>query len=141
MPQFVRGLVTDSDRRLAHTNLDSGKPFMVAVFAAWCPHCVRMTEPSAGEKQSQWASFVSKFEKQYGTKVPILEVKYEDLELLKTNSPNCELSKILASAVTSFPHFSVVMKDKRAKKINVHVYDGPYPMTADTLMQFSRGRV
>ena len=116
--------------------LDQGKPFVLAVFADWCGHCTRLTVAQTPNEASQWSLFLKAQDK-----MPVVELDHQNFSVMTNDASfkSCEFSKLLRLAVSSFPHVSVVMKDHKTNKINVHVYDGVYPMTSATLQSFVLG--
>ena len=103
----------------AQDYMNSGKPFVTAVFASWCPHCVKM--------KGTWAEFSSKCE------LPVSTFDYDTYRAV-ISSHKCDVARMLSTSVTSFPHVALVLKD--ANRIGVHVYDGVYPMTLASLTSF-----
>jgi len=128
-------LKTPEDHIRIHENvLESEKPFLLGVFADWCGHCVRLTHPQGDQKKSEWDAFLGEL----SAKIPdanVLQLDYDGFEEFKGQNAKCEVVRIL-NHVTSFPHVSVVQKDKKLNKINVHVYDGAYPMNKESLLSF-----
>jgi thiol-disulfide isomerase/thioredoxin len=101
---------------VSHEKLESGEPFITAVFANWCPHCVKM--------KPLWAEFKTQ------SLIPIATFDYDAYRRIVAEH-SCDTSRMLASSVSSFPHVALVRKiDNR---IAVHVYDGVYPMTMKSL--------
>lgn len=128
-------LVVDGAHQEVHTDmLDKGKPFVIAVFADWCSHCVRLTSPQPGKKMSEWDHFLKDSTKYLG-KTPVVELTYDMMSNL-TRNKSCELGRVLAASATSFPFLAIAKKDLVKNKINVHVYDESYPMTAMSIKTF-----
>jgi thiol-disulfide isomerase/thioredoxin len=107
----------------AHVNLASGDAFIVAVFADWCQHCVKM--------KPTWSAFVK------ATPASVVSFDYDTYKKIM-GMHECDLSRVFEASVTSFPHVALVRKDPSTKRIAVHVYDGEYPMTMKSLTNFSQ---
>ena len=123
---------TPENHAFIHTGLlDNGAPFVVAVFADWCSHCTRLTTPQPGQSKSQWAMFLEN----QGNKYPVVDMNYDSYMQVKKNT-GCDLGRMLNASVQSFPFVAIAQKDVIQNKISVHVYDGAYPMTADSIIEF-----
>ena len=112
--------------------LDSGKTFAIGTFMSWCGHCVKLTHPQQPGEMSEWDKVVSR------AKIPVVHVEQPAYERMVStlSSKQCELSRILSKSVTSFPFVAMVRKNLENNRINVHVYNGQYPMTAKSILEF-----
>ena len=114
--------------------LDKGEPFVLAVFAKWCNHCNILTNPQDGKSTSEWDAF-----KNSSKKLPVVQMEYDTMSKLAQDE-TCELGRLLAASATSFPFVAVARKNSSLNKLNVHVYDGTYPMTSKSIHEFVKGK-
>jgi thiol-disulfide isomerase/thioredoxin len=121
---------TDHHNYVHDNLLDAGKQFALAAFMPWCGHCERLTEPQAPARASEWDRVVEK------SPLSIVRVDESAYNRMTNAKEQCDLSRILSKSVRSFPFVALVKKDLQNNKINVFAYDGPYPMTAESILNF-----
>lgn len=113
--------------------LQSGRPFLLAVFADWCYHCNRLSKPQRPGEASHWDRFVAG-----GSAVPVVRLDYDAYRSLTSDArfKDCALAKVLRNSVSGFPHVAMVKTDAARNEINVLAYNGSYPIDAAGLAAF-----
>jgi thiol-disulfide isomerase/thioredoxin len=109
-----------------HSLLKENRPFLLAVFASWCSHCVTV-------KKAHWPNFKASKE---GKQIPIVELDYAAYSSIAKSKQfkDCLFAKIMQKSVRSFPFVALVKNSP--SEVNVRVYE-EYPMDAQKLSAFA----